>query len=103
MREWRTRRMKVKCRTDPDDFVKELEAKGAKVSEVRRHGDAKAYSVYVIDPSGNRSSCRLRRGSSRRLRTTKRADLLPFPGSARERASQRLCLLSQTASNRSPT
>jgi predicted enzyme related to lactoylglutathione lyase len=40
--------------TDPDELVKELEAKGAKVSEVRRHGDGKAYSVYVIDPSGNR-------------------------------------------------
>jgi predicted enzyme related to lactoylglutathione lyase len=39
---------------DPEDFVKELEAKGAKVSEVRRHPDGKAYSVYVIDPSGNR-------------------------------------------------
>lgn len=39
---------------DPDDFVRELEAKGAKVSEVRRHGDGSAYSVYVIDPSGNR-------------------------------------------------
>ena len=39
---------------DPEDFIKELEAKGAKVSEVRRHPDGKAYSVYVIDPSGNR-------------------------------------------------
>lgn len=39
---------------DPEEFVKELEAKGATVSEVRRHGDGNAYSVYVIDPSGNR-------------------------------------------------
>lgn len=39
---------------EPEDFVKELEAKGAKVSEIRRHGDGKGYSVYVIDPAGNR-------------------------------------------------
>lgn len=39
---------------EPEDFVKEIEARGAKVSEIRRHGEGKGYSVYVIDPSGNR-------------------------------------------------
>ncbi len=39
---------------EPEDFVKEIEAKGAKVSEIRRHADGKGYSVYVTDPSGNR-------------------------------------------------
>lgn len=40
--------------SDPLELVKELEAKGAKVDEIRRHGDGPGYSVYVIDPSGNR-------------------------------------------------
>ena len=40
--------------SDPEDLVKELESKGAKVSEIRRHGNGPGYSVYVIDPSGNR-------------------------------------------------
>ena len=40
--------------SEPEDLARELEAKGAKVSEIRRHGDGKGYSVYVIDPSGNR-------------------------------------------------
>ncbi len=39
---------------EPEDFVKEIEARGAKVSEIRRHGEGNGYSVYVIDPSGNR-------------------------------------------------
>lgn len=39
---------------DPQELVKELEAKGAKVSEIRHHGNGPGYSVYVIDPSGNR-------------------------------------------------
>lgn len=40
--------------SEPEDFARELEARGAKVSEIRRHADGKGYSVYVIDPSGNR-------------------------------------------------
>lgn len=40
--------------TDPNELVKQLEAKGAKVDGIRRHGDGPGYSVYVIDPSGNR-------------------------------------------------
>ena len=43
----------IDARGEPEDFVKEIEARGAKVSEIRRHGDG-GYSVYVIDPSGNR-------------------------------------------------
>lgn len=39
---------------EPEEFAREIEARGAKVSEIRRHGDGKGYSVYVIDPSGNR-------------------------------------------------
>lgn len=43
----------IDARGEPEDFVKEIEARGAKVSEIRRHDDG-GYSVYVIDPSGNR-------------------------------------------------
>ena len=44
----------------PDDaevLVKELDAKGVKTDGIRRHGNGpenSGYSVYVIDPSGNR-------------------------------------------------
>lgn len=40
--------------SDPNELVKELEAKGIKVEDIRRHGDGPGYSVYVADPSGNR-------------------------------------------------
>ena len=46
---------------DPEALVKELDAKGAKTDGIRRHGDGSGYSVYVIDPSGNRIE--LSRGS----------------------------------------
>jgi len=39
---------------DSNELVRELEGRGAKVTEVRRHGDGPGYSVYVNDPSGNR-------------------------------------------------
>ena len=39
---------------DPKELIKELEAKGIKVDETRIHGEGPGYSVYVIDPSGNR-------------------------------------------------
>ena len=39
---------------DPKELVKELEAKGIKVEDVRIHGEGPGYSVYVTDPSGNR-------------------------------------------------
>jgi len=39
---------------DPQDLVKEIQAKGVKVDGVRQHENGSGYSVYVIDPSGNR-------------------------------------------------
>jgi predicted enzyme related to lactoylglutathione lyase len=39
---------------DPDVMVRELEAKGVKVENVRMHGAGPGYSVYVHDPCGNR-------------------------------------------------
>jgi predicted enzyme related to lactoylglutathione lyase len=39
---------------DPKELIKELEAKGIKVDETRLHGAGPGYSVYVIDPGGNR-------------------------------------------------
>ena len=39
---------------DPKELIKELEAKGIKVNETRLHGAGPGYSVYIIDPSGNR-------------------------------------------------
>jgi predicted enzyme related to lactoylglutathione lyase len=40
--------------SDPNELVKELEAKGIKVEDIRPHGDDGGYSVYVTDPAGNR-------------------------------------------------
>ena len=40
---------------EPDVMVKELEAKGIKVENVRMHGNGPGYSVYVYDPCGNRN------------------------------------------------
>jgi len=40
--------------SDPQELIKELEAKGIKVDGLRLHGQGPGYSVYVIDPSGNR-------------------------------------------------
>ena len=39
---------------EPEAMVKELEAKGIKVENVRIHGNGPGYSVYVYDPCGNR-------------------------------------------------
>jgi predicted enzyme related to lactoylglutathione lyase len=39
---------------DPDGLVKELEAKGLHVDDIRLHSEGPGYSVYVIDPGGNR-------------------------------------------------
>jgi len=39
---------------DPKELIKELEAKGINVGETRLHGEGPGYSVYVIDPGGNR-------------------------------------------------
>jgi predicted enzyme related to lactoylglutathione lyase len=40
--------------SDPKELMKELEAKGIKLDGMRLHGEGPGYSVYVIDPSGNR-------------------------------------------------
>ena len=40
--------------SDPKELIKELEAKGIKVDDLRIHGEGPGYSVYVIDPGGNR-------------------------------------------------
>ena len=40
--------------SDPNELVRELEAKGLKVESIRPHGEGTGYSVYVTDPSGNR-------------------------------------------------
>jgi predicted enzyme related to lactoylglutathione lyase len=39
---------------DPKELIKELKAKGIEVNDVRLHGEGPGYSIYVIDPSGNR-------------------------------------------------
>ena len=39
---------------DPEELTREIEAKGFQVDGVRRHGNGPGYSVYVLDPSGNR-------------------------------------------------
>jgi len=39
---------------DPEALVQELEAKGIKTDGIRPHGKGPGYSVYVVDPSGNR-------------------------------------------------
>ena len=39
---------------EPQELLKELEAKGIKTDGMRTHGQGPGYSVYVIDPGGNR-------------------------------------------------
>ena len=39
---------------DPETATKELEAAGISVEQVRAHGDSGGYSLYVLDPGGNR-------------------------------------------------
>ena len=40
--------------SDPQDLIKELESKAIKTDGMRLHGQGPGYSVYVIDPGGNR-------------------------------------------------
>jgi predicted enzyme related to lactoylglutathione lyase len=40
--------------SNAQDLVKELEANGIKTDGTRMHGQGPGYSVYIIDPSGNR-------------------------------------------------
>jgi predicted enzyme related to lactoylglutathione lyase len=39
---------------EPEAAVRELEAVGIKVEQVRPHQGGKGYSLYVLDPNGNR-------------------------------------------------
>jgi predicted enzyme related to lactoylglutathione lyase len=39
---------------DPNELARELETKGLKVDDIRLHDGSRGYSVYVIDPGGNR-------------------------------------------------
>jgi predicted enzyme related to lactoylglutathione lyase len=39
---------------DPQELIKQLESKGIKSDGMRLHGQGPGYSVYVIDPGGNR-------------------------------------------------
>jgi predicted enzyme related to lactoylglutathione lyase len=39
---------------DPQELIKQLESKGIKSDGMRLHGQGPGYSVYIIDPSGNR-------------------------------------------------
>jgi len=39
---------------DPKELIEELETKGIRVDDMRVHGEGPGYSVYLIDPSGNR-------------------------------------------------
>jgi predicted enzyme related to lactoylglutathione lyase len=40
--------------SDPQELIKELESKAIKTDGMRLHGQGPGYSVYIIDPSGNR-------------------------------------------------
>jgi predicted enzyme related to lactoylglutathione lyase len=40
--------------SNPQELIKELEAKGIKVDDTRLHGEGPGYSLYITDPSGNR-------------------------------------------------
>ena len=53
-RKYRITLFDIEGPSDPKELIKELEAKGIKVDETRIHGEGPGYSVYVIDPSGNR-------------------------------------------------
>lgn len=39
---------------DSQAMIAELESRGAKVEDLRVHGDGPGYSLYVTDPAGNR-------------------------------------------------
>ena len=40
--------------SDAQELIKELAAKGIKTDGTRLHGQGPGYSVYIVDPSGNR-------------------------------------------------
>lgn len=39
---------------DPQELIKDLESRGVKTDGMRLHGKGPGYSVYVVDPAGNR-------------------------------------------------
>lgn len=39
---------------EAQELIKELEAKGIKTDGMRLHGQGPGYSVYIVDPGGNR-------------------------------------------------
>ncbi len=39
---------------DPEEMTRELESRGIAVDSVRKEREGAGYSVYVVDPSGNR-------------------------------------------------
>ncbi len=39
---------------DSDALTREIEERGAKVENLRKHGDGPGYSLYLTDPDGNR-------------------------------------------------
>ena len=43
----------IEAPDDPEKLARELEAKGLKIDDIRLH-EGGGYSVYVIDPGGNR-------------------------------------------------
>ena len=50
---------------DPQEMIRELEAKGAKVEDLRMHGDGPGYSVYVDDFHEDVGKISQRRGYQR--------------------------------------
>ena len=47
---------------DPEELKRELEARGISVESVRQEQSGSSYSVYVIDPCGNRVELSVRQG-----------------------------------------
>lgn len=39
---------------DSDALTREIESRGVKVENLRKHGDGPGYSLYVTDPDGNK-------------------------------------------------
>ncbi len=39
---------------NPQELIKDLESRGVKTDGMRLHGKGPGYSVYVVDPAGNR-------------------------------------------------
>ena len=46
--------LELEWEPDFDALMRELEKRGAKVENIRKHGDGPGYSLYVSDPDGNK-------------------------------------------------